>query len=479
VASLLLATAACWLLWQALVRRLRRVELAFDEQQHEIERLALHDPLTGLHNRRMLRTQLEAALNRANREHSALAVLVLDLDGFKPINDRFGHAAGDAVLLEVAQRLNQQVRRGELVARLGGDEFVVVLDRCEDTEAAVRAAQRLVTALCAPIALAQAEVSVSTGVGVAFYPADGNSFEELLRKADMALYRAKAEGRGEVRFFRPAMDHEVRERERLQADLREGIASGQVQPHFQPLLSLADGRLMGYELLARWQHPVRGNVPPAVFVPVAEDSGQIDALTLCVLRAGLRAARSWADPTLTLALNIAPQQLHDEALIERLLQVLAEEDFPPQRLEVEITESALIGDLALARRIVLGLKEHGIRIALDDFGTGYSSLSHLSELPFDKIKIDRSFVATLRERRESASIVNAIVGLGRSLNVPTTAEGIEDPAVAQALAELGCNFGQGYLFAKPMPADEAAAYAERAATRSGGGALADSAHAGA
>jgi diguanylate cyclase (GGDEF)-like protein len=465
-AALFVAAAGFAWLWRHLGGHLDRAEAAFDAKQEEVRRLALHDPLTGLSNRRYLMMQLSGSLARARREGTQLAVLVLDLDGFKPINDRHGHAAGDAVLMAVAQRLNGHARRSEIVARLGGDEFVVVLDPCEAGEAAVRAAQRLVTSLAEPIALAQGEVAVAACAGVAFFPADGDDVETLIRRADLAMYRAKAAGRGEVRFFQESMDHEVREREALQQELAHAIEAGQVVPYFQPLVDLPSGRLTGFEVLARWLHPERGEVPPARFVPVAEDGGLIDALTDCVVRGALAAARGW-DPALTIAVNIAPQQLRDEALVDRLVGLVRETGFAPTRLEIEITESALIGDLELARRIVQAIKQHGIRVALDDFGTGYSSLSHLSELPFDKIKIDRSFVRTMHERRESASIVNAIVGLGRSLAVPTCAEGIESLADERFLAGLGCELGQGYLYARPMPQHEAAAFAARRLARDG------------
>jgi EAL domain-containing protein (putative c-di-GMP-specific phosphodiesterase class I) len=240
----------------------------------------------------------------------------------------------------------------------------------------------------------------------------------------------------------------------LAMDLRNAIANAQVVPYFQPLVDLHTGALSGFEVLARWQHHSQGAIAPDVFIPIAEQSGQIDALTVCVMRAALLASRGW-DERLTIAINIAPQQLKSEALVDRLLAVLQDTQFPASRFEIEITENALIGDLDLARRIVLRLKSHGIRVALDDFGTGYSSLSHLSDLPFDKIKIDRSFVHSMHERRESASIVNAIIGLGRSLNLPTTAEGIESQADADMLTRLGCNVGQGYLYSKPVPAEQA------------------------
>ncbi len=458
--SLLLAAGCFALLWRGLVTQLACAKRAFDEQQREVNRLALHDPLTGLFNRRYLRLQLDAAIAKAERDRSMLALLVLDLDGFKPINDRHGHAAGDEVLVEVARRLGKHARRGELVARLGGDEFVIVLDHCKDLEEVAHLSQRLVKALSEPIALSQGEVTVNTGVGVAIFPVDGHNLDDLLRKADVALYRAKAAGRGELRFFEALMEHELREREALQQQLRQAIADDLIEPHFQPLVNMADGRTTGFEILARWQHPDRGAVEPSVFIPIAEDGGLIDAMTMNILRRALRIARHWP-PHLMLALNVAPQQLRDETLTERLIEVLREAGFPPERLEIEITESALIADLALARRVVLRLKQNGIRIALDDFGTGYSSLNHLSELPFDKIKIDRSFVSSMHQRHESASIITAIIGLGRSLNVQTTAEGVESPTDALALASLGCNYGQGYLYAHPMPASEVAAYIAR------------------
>jgi diguanylate cyclase (GGDEF)-like protein len=456
VAGLLGLSVFCFgFLWRHLVRHLAQAQTAFAEKRDEVTRLALHDTLTGLANRRYLHMQLEGAIARANRDQTRFALLMIDLDGFKPINDRHGHAAGDAVLMEVSRRLAATVRRGEIAARLGGDEFVVVLSQGDATDAPGRAAQRLIAELSKGIALPQGEVHVSASIGVAIFPTDGIETDDLIRKADVALYRAKNEARGEVRFFQESMDEDVREREAIELDLRAAIANRQIVPYFQPLIDLATGQLTGFEVLARWPHPSRGLIPPALFVPIAEESGQIDALTVCVMHAALLSARDW-DPRLTIAVNIAPQQLKSAALIERLLGVLRETAFPPHRFEIEITENALIGDLELARSIVVGLKAHGIRVALDDFGTGYSSLSHLSELPFDKIKIDRSFIHTMHERRESATIVNAIISLGRSLNLPTTAEGIESTADAKMLLKLGCDVGQGFLYSKPVPASAVA-----------------------
>jgi diguanylate cyclase (GGDEF)-like protein len=461
---LVAALLALWglgfaLLWRTLNLHLVRAQRAFEAKRAEVNRLALHDALTGLPNRRNLHLQLAGAVARAQRDGGRFAVLMLDLDGFKPINDRYGHHAGDAVLLAVSERLAAQVRKGEVAARLGGDEFVVVLSEhsaglADGPEAPARVAQRLIAALSEGIVLPEGEVRVSASVGVAYFPSDASTPDDLLRKADVALYRAKHEGRGEVRFFQASMDDDARQREALVLDLRNAIASQEIEPYFQPLIDLRTGALSGFEVLARWQHNTQGAIPPNVFVPIAEASGQIDALTVCVMRQALLAARDW-DPGLSIAVNIAPQQLKSAALVERLLAVLHETGFPAHRFEVEITENALIGDLDLARHIVLALKSHGIRVALDDFGTGYSSLNHLSELPFDKIKIDRSFVHTMHERPESASIVNAIIGLGHSLNLPTTAEGIESQADVDMLMRLGCTAGQGFLYSKPVPAAQA------------------------
>ena len=441
-------------LWRRLNAHLAQSEAAFTAKQSEIERLALHDTLTGLANRRSLTKQLNGAIARADRDGRAFPLLVIDLDGFKAINDRFGHSAGDKVLLEISRRLTAGVRKSEIAARLGGDEFVVVLNPGESGEEPVRAAKRLIAVLSQRIHLPQGEVAVGASIGVACYPDDATDPEDLICKADVALYRAKEAGGGKVRCFQQSMDDEVRARAALELELRQAIAQGHIVPYFQPLIDLGTGALTGFEVLARWIHSERGVIPPDDFVPIAEATGQIDALTVSVMRSALTTARDW-DPRLTIAVNIAPQQLKNDRLTEWLLAVLEETGFPPSRFAIEITENALIADLDMAREIVLGLKRAGIRVALDDFGTGYSSLIHLSELPFDEIKIDRSFVKTLRNRRKSELIVNAIIGLGRSLNLRTTAEGIESEADAEMLAKLGCHSGQGFLYSKPVPAREA------------------------
>jgi diguanylate cyclase (GGDEF)-like protein len=445
-------------LWQKLNHDLHRSEDAFRTTQSEITQMALHDTLTGLPNRRYLNEQLDRAIARHARSGQPFATLVIDLDGFKPINDRFGHSAGDLVLTTISQRLTAQVRKDEVASRLGGDEFVVMLNRAGEDDGLLRAANRLISVVGEPITLAdESTVRVGASIGIALYPDDATDAEELVRRADVAMYRAKEGGRGSVRFFKESMDAEVSERALLEMDLRVSIATSQIVPFFQPLIDLQTRRLTGFEALARWHHPKHGLLVPDRFISIAEDTRQIGALTLSVLRMALAEASTW-DDSLMLAVNIAPQLLEDDTLVERIVRMMEEVAFPPHRLEVEITESAFIRDMASASRLIHAFKAHGVSVALDDFGTGYSSLSHLSELPFDKIKIDRSFVQTMRERPQSATIVNAIIGLGHSMHLRTTAEGIEDPDDETMLRDLGCISGQGFLYSKPVPAEDVAAF---------------------
>ncbi len=434
--------------------------------------LAYHDPLTGLANRRRMMEELAAAFARVRREGGGAALLVVDLDRFKPVNDLHGHAAGDAVLCQVAARLREATRETDVVARFGGDEFAIMAhfarpgptaaDEAEDPDGddKARLARRVVAALERPFALNDGALTVSVGcsVGVALAPADGSAIEELLRNADLALYRAKAEGRGCFRFFEAGMDAKLRERTALEADLRLAVARDELVPHFQPLVTLTTGRVVSFEMLARWPHPTRGMVPPAEFIPIAEDGGLIGALTENLLRRACRAAAGWPDSVL-LAVNVSPLQLRDRALPGLVRTVLAETGLAPHRLEVELTESALVADFSLARDIVVELRTLGVRVALDDFGTGFSSLKHLQALPFDKLKIDASFVQAMTTDADSGKIVSAVVGLGHSLGMLTVAEGIEDPKSVKILRRLGCDLGQGYLFARPMQEDEACALA--------------------
>ena len=433
-------------------RQLRR-EIAQREAAEEKARaLARHDALTGLPNRRVFQERLNRSLARAKRGTAYCAVLLIDLDRFKPINDLYGHAAGDAVLCEIASRLKHMARQSETLARLGGDEFAAVIEFAPGEDAPIRLAKRIISMIGEPIIVGSIQAEIGATIGIALYPNDGTDAEALLRAADLAMYSGKREGRGCFRFFEHSMDAQMRARAALESELRQAVASGEIAPHYQPLVSLQDQKLLGFEILARWYHPRKGIIAPDVFIPVAEETGLISEMTFHVLRRACLEARTWPSH-LTLALNVSPTQLKDRMLPQHLLAVLSETGFAPGRLEIEITESALVGDLDAAKSILGSLQNIGVRTALDDFGTGYSSLYHLRELKFDKLKIDRSFVQSL-DNAESAKIVNAIVGLGKSLGLLTTAEGIEEASHLDYLVNLGCEYGQGYYFDKPMSAKD-------------------------
>ena len=421
------------------------------------EAIAGTDLLTGLPNRRRFLQDLDAALSSGRRIGVDHALMLIDLDRFKAVNDAHGHPAGDELLRLVGQRLRTVLRSDRHVARLGGDEFAFFLscnlagsDRFRHDPMAV--AQQIVDALSKPFDMpngTMVQVGASVGVGLTLPTDDGN--DDLMHRADVGLYRAKAEGRGCARAYEQGMDLRVRALALLEGELRRAVAADEIIPHFQPLVALDTGRLVGVEMLARWPHPTRGMVSPAEFIPVAEDSGVIAPMTLSLLRQGCRAAARWP-AHITLACNVSPIQLRDPGLTGTITAVLAETRFPAERLEIEVTESALVGDLDLARRLLDEIKALGVRLALDDFGTGYSSLRHLQLLPFDKLKIDQSFVAGMLHDRESAKIVSAVVGLGHSLGLSTVAEGVETEEVAELLRELGCDLGQGWLFGRPVPA---------------------------
>jgi len=450
---LLLSLSGAAILWRLFNATLADSETALLEAEQKIQTLATNDILTGLANRSSLREGLDAAIGRADRGGTKLALLMIDLDRFKPINDRHGHLIGDLVLKTVAQRMSRILRRGEIRARYGGDEFVAVIEYAADDTVPRTVSRRLIEELSEPMDFEGLSVQIGASVGFAVYPSDARNEEDLIRKADIALFRAKQDGRGTVRMYDSTMVADIDAWAKAEDELRDAIIAGEIVPYFQPLIDLGSGELRGFEVLSRWQHPTRGLVQPADFIPLAESSGQIGPLSMSILRSACEAALTLPNE-LPIAINIAPQQIQDEWLAPGILAVLNETGFPPSRLEVELTEHALVADLASAKRVISSLKSVGIKIALDDFGTGYSSLCYLSELPFDKIKIDRSFIKRLHEREESAKIVNAIVGLGRSLGVPTIAEGVETEREAAFLREIGCPVAQGFLYSTPVPASE-------------------------
>ncbi len=424
--------------------------------QEHAQALARHDSLTGLPNRRVFSAELQEAIGHAQSGSAAYSVLIVDLDRFKPVNDLQGHPVGDAVLCAIARRLEDTVRKSDTIARLGGDEFAIItkVEPRTHSDQVMRLAARVLGAIREPILVDDGSVEVDASIGIASCPADGVDAGALLRAADIAMYRAKQEGRGTFRFFEQRMDEELRAQAALEAALKKAIADEEIRPFYQPLVDLRDNRIYGFEMLARWRHPERGSIPPDVFIPLAEQLGVIADLTRSVVRRACRDALQWSDD-IDLSINISPLQLKDPLLSARLLDVLAEEGFPPSRLEIEITESALVGDVETAKASLAVLQAHGVKVSLDDFGTGYSSLYHLRAFKFDKVKIDRSFVLAMQNDSESEKIVDAILSLSRTLGLPTVAEGIETAAALRHLAERGCEYGQGYYFGRAMSVEEA------------------------
>jgi diguanylate cyclase (GGDEF)-like protein len=421
--------------------------------EQRAHRLAYHDPLTGLPNRRALEERLDTLLARDTNEACG-ALLIVDLDRFKAINDVHGHPAGDQLLREVAPRLAACVGPHGETFRLGGDEFAVVFRLgTRDRDFARRLAHGTVRAMAEPFQVDELVHHIGASVGIALFPCDGADRETLMRRADVALYKAKEQGRSQHCAFEPTMDAEIRRRLVLEGELREDLRTGGFRPHYQPIVDLVGGKVTGFELLARWARGDGVEVGPDQFIPIAEECGLVTELMLVLLEQACVDARDW-DRKLTLAINISPVQFKDRLLSDRLLAVLHRSGFPPERLEVEITEDALIVDEASARATIEALKTRGIRVALDDFGTGYSSIQHLRMIRIDKIKIDRSFVQAMARDAESMRIIRAIVSLATSLDLPVTAEGIEDEQTAHCLRALGCGQGQGYLFGRPMPKNE-------------------------
>lgn len=421
----------------------------------QIARLAHYDPLTDLPNRVLFQKSLVEALARRARKDDQLAVHFIDLDRFKTVNDTLGHPLGDALLREAAERLRRCVREGDTVARLGGDEFAVVQTGLSDMSGATRLAARIVTTMAAPFDLAGHQVVIGASVGVAASPSDGEDADELLKKADMALYRAKGDGRGAFHFFERAMDEQLQARRALELDLRRALQDGEFQLFYQPLYHLDDERVTGCEALLRWLHPERGMVSPADFIPLAEEIGLIVPLGDWVLRNACAEAARWPDHV-RLAVNLSPAQFRDRGLVATVVSALAASGLPAHRLELEITESVLLQDSAANMTMLHDLKALGVRISMDDFGTGYSSLSYLRSFPFDKIKIDQTFVRDILHDSDALAIIKAVLDLGASMGVVTTAEGVETQAQLDALRGQGCAEIQGYFISRPAPAADIA-----------------------
>ena len=425
--------------------------------EREARTLALSDPLTGLANRRRFDDALAQALAKPPASGSCHALMTLDLNGFKTVNDVHGHGVGDELLGQVAARLRRAVRHDDLVARLGGDEFAVLAQGLLGAEAAMGSAIRILQAFESPIRAGQVEHAVGVAIGISLFPGDAAVPTELLRRADIALHKAKAEKLTEpraARFFEAEMDAHIRERDVLQRELQAAIRDGAIRPFYQPLVNMADGRIVGFETLARWTSPTLGQVSPARFIPLAEDVGLIGPLSEAMFEQACRDAVTWpAD--VTLAFNMSAALLKSETFGLRLLAILGRTGLAPARVELEITETALVRDLEGARRILGRLRGSGVRIALDDFGTGYSSLYHLRAFTPDKIKIDKSFVDDMCRDGRSATIIRALIGLGVGLGATVVAEGVETAEQERLLREQGCEQGQGHLFSAAVDAARA------------------------
>jgi diguanylate cyclase (GGDEF)-like protein len=418
--------------------------------EERVRHLARHDALTDLPNRAYLREQMDK-IGKRIRRNEKVAVLCLDLDHFKAVNDTLGHAVGDQVLIEVAARLRQISRGNDLAARLGGDEFALIIQFVEDSREAAAIAARVVKLMAEPMEVDGHRIHIGTSVGIALAPSDGQEVESLLKNADTALYRAKSDGRGNYHFFERSMDDSLQYRRMLEHGLRGALARHELRLMYQPLVDLKTNRICCFEALLRWDHPEHGTISPTKFIPVAEETGLISSIGKWVLDEACKAAAKWPKDV-RIAVNLSPAQFKQRGLFDYVISALDEAGLRAQRLELEVTESLLLAETDATLQTLHRLHELGVRISMDDFGTGYSSLSYLRSFPFDKIKIDRTFVAGLKPGDESAAIIRAVVGLGHSLGMSITAEGIETEAELEVVREQGCDEVQGFLFSPPLPA---------------------------
>jgi diguanylate cyclase (GGDEF)-like protein/PAS domain S-box-containing protein len=426
---------------------------AWREAQEKLAYLAHHDPLTSLPNRTKFREDLEQTLRLVNRD-GRVAVLCLDLDHFKEINDSLGHPIGDDLLKDVACRLRTSVREGDTVARLGGDEFAIVQAGIDlQASESSSLAERLVEILGAPYVIQGHQVNIGVSIGIAFAPNDGEDPDQLLKNADMALYRAKEDGRGTYRFFEPGMDARAQARRLLEIDLRAALTRDEFEVHYQPIHDLKTDQITAFEALIRWKHPLRGMISPMDFIPLAEETGLITQLGDWILRKACMDAATWSREV-RVAVNLSPVQFKNSNLVQSVISALAASGLVPERLELEITESVLLQDSEATLAALHKLRSFGVKISMDDFGTGYSSLSYLRSFPFDKIKIDRSFVHELATRDDSMAIVRAVTGLGKSLGISIVAEGVETNEQLGLLRTEGCTEVQGFLFSRPRPAQD-------------------------
>jgi diguanylate cyclase (GGDEF)-like protein len=446
------ALAGFALLAAFVLRYMRRTAVAIAAGESRLRHLAMHDPLCGLPNRIFFGERLEAVIDEVRAGSAPAAVFYIDLDHFKDVNDTLGHPVGDELIRNVTLRLSHALRGGDLVARLGGDEFAVISSIGDDNPKMMAMAQRMIAAICAPYAIGGQNIVIGASIGIAIIDKNCGSSADIMRYADMALYRAKNEGRNRACIYDAAMDADLSSRKLLEGDLREAIENDRLKVFYQPIVNKSGEKVLGVEALCRWTHATRGEISPAEFIAAAEHSGLIIELGAWVLRRACLDGKAW--PGLDVAVNVSPLQFRRTDFVEMVERTLAETQFDPARLEIELTESVLIGNIDTAEAAMLRLKALGVRIALDDFGTGYSSLLYLRRFPFDKLKIDRSFVMSIEKAADAAAIVHAIVSLGRGLGMKVTAEGVETADQQLFLRAAGVHSMQGYRFGKAVPAAE-------------------------
>jgi len=418
---------------------------------------AEHDFLTGLPNRMLLNDRIRQAIGCAQRHQKQVAVLFLDLDGFKHINDSLGHSIGDKLLQSIGKRLVDCGRATDTISRQGGDEFVVLLSEVQRSEDAAVAASRMLMAVAEAHCVDEHELHVTTSIGVSIYPDDGMDAETLIKNADTAMYQAKENGRQSYQYFKPAMNARAVERQSVEESLRRALERRELTLHYQPKINFKTRAIVGAEALIRWTHPIRGSVSPALFIPVAEDSGLILPIGNWVLRQACEQARAWLDaglPPATMAVNVSAKEFRAENFLEQLFIILDETGMDPELLELELTESVLMKHADSAATILRTLRDRGVQVAIDDFGTGYSSLSYLRKFPIDALKIDQSFVGEITTASDDASIVTAVISMARSLRLRVVAEGVETLKQLEFLEARGCDEAQGYYFSRPVPAGQ-------------------------
>ncbi|RDJ27360.1 EAL domain-containing protein [Bosea caraganae] len=434
------------------IQRLRGAAREIGLREHQIQRLAAHDELSLLPNRRTFDLRLDQELAQLNRHGNGLAVLLLDLDRFKAVNDTYGHTAGDELIRQVAERLSGMMRVGDTVARLGGDEFGIIQTNLHDVGGCAALGERILEALTRPFSVMGIDTIIGCSIGIALAPQDGTDRETLLKLADTALYQSKNEGRNRFSFFEARMNRSLQLKRMVEEDLRNAIARDELVLHYQPQVSVDGGTIVGVEALVRWPHPVHGMVPPSEFISIAEERGLIVPLSDWVLRRACLEAKRWEG--LRLAVNISPVQFRHKDFVGDVIRIVEETGFDPTRLELELTEGVVVEDADAAENALMELRAHGIGLALDDFGIGYSSLIYLRRFAFDKIKIDRSFLEYMETTGESAILVHSVVHLGRALGLRVCAEGVETAEQHRFLQAIGCHELQGFLFSKGVPAEE-------------------------